>query len=220
MATALTAWYNDVVPYVNDCPLVLARQKILEAAIAYCRISKAWRYLGLTPIDAVAGQQTYVIGASSALGTLPAGTSIVHVYQVNWNDEPIDALTPEQFKAKSNTWYADAGDPEAFTLFREGEVSLWRIPDANALGAIDVPEVALAPTQAAIDVDDLLYEHAREVIAIGARARIHSVPKKPYTDLNLGMDLERQFRAKAGGDQARAASGRGQARLRTQTIVR
>lgn len=218
--TALTAWYDHVLPYLNGCPTPLALQKIRESAIAYCRLSRAWRYLGLTPIDAVAGQQTYVIGTGAAVGTLPEGTTIVHVFQVNWAEEPIEACTPAAFQAKSATWFDDAGEPEAFTLFREGEVSLWRIPEETEADAIVIPDVALAPSQTATTVDDTIFEHALDVIATGALARVHSIPNKPYTDLMYGRDLMQAFNAAAGSDQARSASGRGHARLRTQTIIR
>lgn len=221
MATTLfTAWYPDVSPYVNSCPLPVQLQKIREAAIAFCKMSRTWRYLGLTAIDAVANQQTYVIGAGAAVGTLPAETVIAHVFQANYNGRPLDVVTPKDFRGKSDTWFDDKGDPECMTLFNEGELSLWMIPEASAVGAIRVPEVALAPSQVATGLDSRIYETYREVIAKGARALIHQIKGKPYTDVQLGMALEQEFKAESGSADLRAASGRGHARLRTRTIYR
>lgn len=216
----LTAWYDDVAPYAGGCPLPVVLQKIREAAIAYCKLSRTWRYLTLGPIDALAAQQTYVIGTSVAAGFLPVDVVVSHVFQVNYNGAELDAVTPTQLKDKSVTWFNDAGDPEAFTLFKEGAISLWRIPSANAAAAIVIPEVALAPTQTAPTVDDSVFEHGRDAVAIGARARIAMIPGKPYSNLQLGEELERQFLVKCGAADLRAASGRGHARLRTRTIPR
>lgn len=218
--TLLTAWYQDVSPYVNACPPPVQLQKIRAAAIAFCEMSRTWRFLGLTAIDAVAAQQTYVIGTGATVGTLPAETKLVHVYQANFSGSALDVVTPAQFRAKSETWFDDAGDPECLTLFNEGEISLWMIPAAAAVGALRLPEVALAPTQLATGIDSRIYEQYREVIAKGARAFIHQIPGKPYTDVQLGMSLEQEFKAEAGSADLRAASGRGHARLRTQTIYR
>lgn len=218
--TVYTAWYDDVLPYVNGCPPAVALQKIGEAAIVFCKASRSWRYRDLTAIDAVAAQQDYVIGTGATVGTLPANTVIAHVFQVNWDGERIDYATPAEFRTLSDTWFSDDGDPEYWTLFAEGVLSFWKIPSANTSGAIVVPEVALAPSQAATSVDDSIWERYRKEIAVGARAFIHQIPHKPYSDLKLGMELERQFVAAIGGANARAASGRGQGRLRSPTIIR
>lgn len=220
MATNLSAWYDDVLPHVNGCPAPVALQKIRAAAIAWAKKTRCWRHLTLTPLDAVAGQQSYVIGAGATVGTLPADTQVVHVYEVLFNGTPLGELTLAQFRALSDTWFSDLGDPEYFTLFNEGEVSLWSIPSANAVGAIRIPDVALAPTETALTVIDALYQRHRHAIAVGARARIHRIPKKPYTDANEAAALEREFEALAGAVEARVASGRGVARLRTKTIIR
>lgn len=216
--TAFTSWYADVLPYVPGCPVDLALQKIRQAAIDYCRMSRTWRYLDLDPIDLVAAQQTYVIGTSAALGSLPADVVVVHVYEAIYDELKLDILTPKEFKAKSLTWYSDAGTPEALTLFNEGEISLWSIPESSEADALTLPEIALAPTQSATGVDDRVYQFARETIAKGARGLLMQIPKKPYSDPMMGMQLWQQFEIEAGGADLRAASARGHARIRTRTF--
>lgn len=221
MATTIfETWYDDVIPHVGGCPVAVAKQKIRQAAIEFCKLSRTWRYRALTAIDAVATQQDYVIGAGAAVGTLPPDTVIAHVFQVNYDGIPLDPETPAQFRARGELWFSEAGTPEGFTLFVEGVLSLAPIPSAGLVGGIVLPEVALAPSQTAAGIDSAIYERWREAISIGARAYIHQIPKKPYTDMNLGMDLERRFIAASGSANARTASGRGQARLRTRTIYR
>lgn len=218
--TNLTAWYDDVIPAAPGCPLPVALQKIRSAVIEFCKASRAWRYLDLTAIDAVGGQQSYTIDTGATVGTLPSGTVVAHVFQVNYNGEQIDAVTPATFRAKSETWFSDQGDPECFTLFEEGSISLWKIPSADAAGAISIPEVALAPSETATTVDATIFERYREAIAKGALAKLYLMPGKPYSNPNLGMELEQGFRAACGGAGARASSGRGAGRIRTQTIYR
>lgn len=213
MATAFTAWYDDVMPHVPTCPLALALAEIREAAIAWCKHTRSWRYLQIAPIASVVGQQSYA-------PVLPANTQLVHVFQLNYLGRALDFATLAAFKAKSDTWFSDQGDPECFTLFNRGTVSLWKIPSSAIAGAIVLPDVALAPTETAVNVDDAIFTHARAAVAIGARARLHSTPGKPFTNLELGAALERQFQALMGAEDANVASGRGHARLRTQTIVR
>lgn len=221
MATTLfTAWYDDVMPHANGCPLPLALQKIREAAIAYCRLTHAWRYLELGPLDAFDGQQTYVIGPGAAVGLLPANVVVCHVFQVNFNDVALEALTPAAFKAQSDTWRTDKGTPTSFTLFNEGEISFWRIPSANAADVIKIPELALAPSQDATGVDSRIWEHGRKAIAMGALAEIFLTPGKPYTNPQLADHYSGRFNALAGTASARASSGRGHARLRTKTLTR
>lgn len=218
--TAFTSWYEDVLPYVPGCPEPVALQKIRQAAIDYCRQSRAWRYLSLGPIDPVASQQTYVIGTSAALGSLPADVVVVHVYQVNYDGTPLEFVTPAAFRAKDDLWFSEVGTPEVVTSFEEGELSFYPIPESTGVDLIKCPEIALAPTQAAAGVDERIYQFARETIAKGARALILQIPKKPYSDPMLGMELWQQFELEAGGADLRASSGRGHARIRTRTISR
>lgn len=218
--TPFTTWYDDIAPHVAGCPLPLVLQKIRAAAIEYCRLSRTWRYLGVQPVDLVAAQQTYVLGTGATVGALPAGVTVVHVFQANYADEPLEVCTPAGFRELSATWHKDAGEPEAFTLFQDGELSLWRIPEASEAGALELPEVALAPSQAATEVDDRVYERARDIVTLGALALLHQLPKKPFTDLMLGRGLWADFMAKAGSHQAAASGARGHARLRTRTITR
>ena len=214
------AWYDDVLPRAGGCPPNVAKMQIREAAIEFCKLSRSWRYLGLTPIDAVATQQRYAIGTGATVGTLPVKTVVAHIFQVNWNGKNIDVRAPKAFKALSDTWYSDAGEPTDYTLFTEGELALWRIPAANAAGAIVVPEVALAPSQDADGVDSSIWEKYRTTIAMGALGLIHMIDGEPYTDMQLGASELARFRAAAGSADVRAASARGHARLRTQTIPR
>lgn len=213
MATLLTAWNDDVVPFVRGAPLAFVLQKIREAAVEYCRGSKAWRYLDQAAIDAVASQQTYLI-------VPPAGTIVVHVFQVNFSGQELGRATPEAFKAKSATWFSDTGTPEMFTLFNEGKVSLLKIPSANAVGAIRVPDLALAPAETATEVDDSVFANGRVAIAVGAKAKLMLTPGTPYTNFELGGKLEHDFGSMCGSAEARVATGRGVGRLRTQTITR
>lgn len=218
--TAFTAWYDRVLPYLPSCPDPVALQKIREAAIAYCRISRTWRHLDLSAIDLVAGQQTYVIGTAAGVGELPANTVVVHVFQALYNDVELSPCTPQAFRDQSPTWFDDAGEPESFTLFNEGEVSLWRVPESDEDGALILPEIALAPSQESTSVDERVWQFAADTIAKGAIALIHQIPKKPYSDVPLGLSEWADFSVEAGGANLRASSGRGHARLRTRTISR
>lgn len=221
MATVnLSAWYDDVIPQVPGCPLPVALQKIRQAAIDFCEMSQAWRYLGLTAIDSQASVQTYVLGPSAAAGTVPADTKVVHIFQLNYDGEELAVVTPAEMRASSDVWFSETGDPSMFALFNEGEVSLAPIPATGVVGAIVIPEVALAPTQTALTIDARLFEKHREAIAIGARSLLMLMPKKPYTDGPLGMALDGQFRAMAGSAQIRTSSSRGHKRLRTRIIIR
>jgi hypothetical protein len=121
MATVnLTAWYDDVVPQVPGCPLPVALQKIRQAAITFCEMSRAWRYLGLTAIDAVANQMTYVLGPGAAAGTVPADTKVVHVFQVNYDGLALAMVTPAEVRATSDTWFSDSGRPDDLRALQRG----------------------------------------------------------------------------------------------------
>lgn len=218
--TAFTAWYDDVIPQAPGCPLAIALNAIREAAIDFCKGSLVWRYLAATAIDAVAAQQRYAIGTAATAGTLPADTAAAHLFQVNYNGAALIAATPAQFRGLSDTWFSDQGDPQYFTLFAEGEIALWQIPSAGLVGAIVIPELALAPSQAATGLDSAIYERYRKAIAKGALAKLLLMPEKPWSSPNLGEKYELDFNAACGSADARASSGRGQARLRTQTIYR
>src|SRR3954470_1018902 len=106
MATVnLSSWYPDVSPYVNGCPLAVQLAKIREAAIAFCKGSRAWRFTAATPLHVTAAQQTYPVSTDPAQGALPAGSKVTHIYEALFNGAQIEVMTPEDFKAQApETW--------------------------------------------------------------------------------------------------------------------
>lgn len=157
---------NQVLPYVEGCPDMLALLHLRNAAIEFCERSLVWQAT-LTPIVTVLNQRTYNFAPA-----LPADSVVAKLLSVRRGGVPM-TLASEV-----------AGDSPQAPLDTVGTTALRSqlvLGMAPQAGQQLVARVALKPSQAAVDFDDGLFEQYIEAIAQGAIARLQAIPSKAWT---------------------------------------
>lgn len=191
--------FNDVLPEVPDCPTALAENAIRNAVIAFCRDSLVWQH---TPVKQaiVADQATYVVAA-------PAGADLVELTRLTLGGEDVDPITREE------ALYDEA---EGYTLSEDGtSIVLYPTPaeavvQAEGLGFT----FAVAPKRTSTTFPSWIHTRYLEALALGAKANLLRIPKKPWTDMKSGDAYLSEFRAKTASAREDAV------RNLTRTTVR
>jgi hypothetical protein len=155
--------------------------------------------------------------------TLPADTALAKALGAWLNDSPIEPISPDDLDTEFNNtefgwvgvnWRTDVNVP-----------TRWYMPDDNTVGLLLAPSAggslrinaALKPTRTSTTFPSWIYEKYLEVIASGAKARLMSIPKKPYTDLDLARYHRRIFDDGIANAKSTVATGNTRAPLRTHT---
>jgi hypothetical protein len=205
---ALSAWYDDVLPQVSECPVALADWAIRKAAIEFCDRSHA-HIVDLTAINSVVGTADYAL-------TAPAGSEIVKVIAVLYDGDEIKPISPRDVaRSYGDDWADLQEEPERF-LSQYG-TSLKLIPKpATAVTAGIVPTVVLRPTAAATTIAEVIGTLYKEEIAKGARKTLWLMPKKPWTTFDRGNKEEQDFFEACAVAHSQAQKGRTGAAMRNR----
>ena len=156
--------------------------------------------------------------------TLPSGTAIAKGLKGWLNDNVIDPISPDDLDNEfSNTdfgwvgtnWRTDVNLP-----------SRWYMPDDTTVGLLLAPNAggnlrilaALKPTRASTTFPNWIYERYVETIAYGAKWKLMSSPKKPYSDAKLAAEYGQMFMGLIGEARIRMARGNTRAPLRTHSV--
>ena len=205
---ALSEWYDDVLPQVAGCPVVLADWAIRKAAIEFCDRSHA-HIVALTGINSVAGTADYTL-------TPTAGTEVVKVIGVEYDGEDIDPISPRDVSRLYGEDWADLQEEPVHFLSQYG-TSLKLIPKpATAIAAGIVPTVVTRPTAAATTIAEVIGTLYKEAIAKGARKTLWLMPKKPWTAFERGAKEEQDFFEACAVAHLQAHKGRTGAPTRTR----
>lgn len=169
--TPVTSFLPRILPYVTGCPEPLAKQAILDAAIAFCEESLVLRQR-LSDMTSAAGTAEYTI-------TYPSSDEQVARVLNVWVDGQIMGAVAADESGTVNTAQAK---PSSFYMTRPDSVmtlNLYPIPD----GAYTiVTEVALRPTRNAQYLQDDLLVFWVEAVTQGALGRLMMTPQQPFSD--------------------------------------
>lgn len=156
--------------------------------------------------------------------TVPAGTAIAKGLKAWLNDNPIDPISQDDLDNEFNNtsfgwvgvnWRTDVNLP-----------SRWYMPDDNTVGLALAPaaggnlriQAALKPSRASTVFPNWIFERYIETIAHGAKWKIMTIPKKPYTDLVTGAWHGEMFNSLIGEARVRTARSNTRAPLRNHTV--
>lgn len=176
MATTLfTSFLPEVLPYVHDCPQIVALIAIRNAAIEFCERTGYWQ-VDLAAIDVVADIGTYTM-------VTPTDTRIVEELGVWYSSILLPPKSNDELTRlyRGMDWRVLVGAPAFYTSSMAAELRLVPAPVAALTGGISI-RATLAPTRAAAGVDSMIYEKQLDTIARGARARLLSMPGQPAYD--------------------------------------
>lgn len=156
--------------------------------------------------------------------TLPSGAAIAKGLKAWLNDNPIDPISQDDLDNEFNNtefgwvgvnWRTDVNLP-----------SRWYMPDDDTVGLLLAPsaggnlriQAALKPTRISTTFPDWIFERYIETIAHGAKGRLMTIPKKPYSDKETGAWHLQMFAGLIGEARVRTARGNTRGPLRTHTV--
>jgi hypothetical protein len=217
MVTALTLWYDDVLPDLpglssNDA---IVTKLIREAAITFCEKSQA-HIIDHPPLNIVANQPTYAFAPGTDLVVITPKKVLVNGLSIlPATDDDLDALYGDNWRngvlgANTAAWYRQPDD---------ANIQIVPTPPTDIPGGL-VMRVVVKPTAVCTQVDDRLYNQTlyRNAITACVKWRAKAMSKKPYTDLEAAGYWSNEFNRLCGAAALRAARGFGVRPARTTTV--
>lgn len=177
----------EVLPFVPDVPEVVAENAVRNACIEFCERTN-YLQATLAPFTTVADQAEYTV-------PVPANTKLVQIMTAYWGERLLIAKTQEELAHvfRRVNWMTMTGAPFYITKIEQTKVRLVPLPDAAGIDDVTL-RVSLAPSRTSTTVDDQIYNEWLETIANGARYRLYSIPKQPFTDQLAANQALKLFR--------------------------
>lgn len=217
MSKTYEQFLDYVMPHVPGCPVELAVQAIRNTTIEFCE-----RTLILQrdhdPVTAVAGVQDYDFEP-------PTGYLVQKVMKAWYKNNELVPFTPDQisdpfaYRTMIAGEKANRTDPLRIIQKDERTFSLHPLPSQTVAEAITM-RVALKPTRASTEVEDVMFEDWLDGIAAGALVRLQMSPAKPYTLPNAAALNQQIYIAKTNEARQRAIRGnvRGNQQIKLRRI--
>jgi hypothetical protein len=204
----LKAWgdyVSDIRPYLPECPDVLIRGAILDAAVKFCEHSLCWQ-------DTMDVQVT----VSERDITLSTDDDDILVVRPMWvgNEDggELEAKVPHWLDRNVADWRYSTGTPKYYTMPLRGTM-LWIVPHTDTAMTLDLM-VALKPGPDSIEGPDDLYYDYREAVQSGAIAALAGIPNKPWTSDKLMVLHDTNFNRWRDIALVRASKGNTKAPIR------
>ena len=190
-------------PMMLDCPIPIASQGILWAAIEFCERTRCW-----------SNQQTRTVKAGAQHVALSPDDDglIMDVDAVTWEGKNLAPITRQE--ADQIAVSEPTGIPKAY--YRPNPETLSLAPAAEAQGTLSVT-MYLAPIRTATTLPRFLYDLYWDAIEPGALWRLMKVPNRPWSDPNQAIFHKQEFERLVGSYSARAGKDGTTQPLRVKT---
>jgi hypothetical protein len=199
-----SSWFNDLMPSLPGCGTDIATHELRRAAQEFFGRSRAWRVV----LDAIS------VGINEAeIEILPDETQqfIVRVESSAWEGQPLAVKTVEEIESKyGGDWMDQTGTPDTITQMQHGTVRL--MPSPVVAGVLRC-RVTVKPSDSASGIPDAQAYQYRDAIADGAKARLMLMPKKPWTNPELGGVASGMFEAAITSAASASARAFGRGRI-------
>lgn len=209
-----TTQYSDLLPEVltklpADPSDPVTENAIKRAVIEFCAKSWVWRYLP-DPLDLIAGEAVYDLEP-------PQGAVVANVLKVMVDGEPLENRSIEWLDENVKNWRKDTGFPRFFTAVDTAQVILAVVPSVNIASGISMT-LAVNPDDRSSDFPSWIATKYLDEIVAGAVSRLMLIPKKDWSDANLGADYRKQFHTgiSTARESVISSFGRAPARSRSQ----
>lgn len=182
----LASFLPKVLPYVRDCPDMVAIGSIRDAIIEFCNETHWW-VEKLDPISTQANVAIYELD-------VPVGTELVMIESLRVSDRPVRPVSSDNLNSRYgySNWQTLTGLPAYYTFTEPNEVRLVPMPEVSASLAIDA-DASLRPVQDAMTVTETIYNRWAEQIGFGARSKLQSIPSQSYSDPNAAAQNRMLF---------------------------
>jgi hypothetical protein len=179
----LDTFLTYVLPFVPGCSDPMAIQALRLAATDMCnRTDIVQRVITM---DATTGVSAYPI-------PVPANMNLNRILSVDWQGKRLSPATPDAVASDVavrgiaiGTASPRTGDPAIYfqALPTDDTFLLYPIPDSTVVGGLTI-RASFAPNNAALTVDDVLFDDWVETVAAGALQRLMAMPGQQFTDVH------------------------------------
>lgn len=209
------AFLPEVLPFVHDCPEIVAVQAIRNAVIEFCEET---HYLqeNLDPMPGQKGVGLYQLEANDS------NYKVVEIMQAYYGDQLLIPKAQEELNQiyRTSNWEDLSGNPYYYFRTRSDEMRLVTKPILTEQNKLKI-KAAVAPKRSSTVITDELYERFLEQIAMGARARLYNTPNQPYYDPGAAGVYTKRFNDVMAEVRTRVYKGltRAAARVEFQRFV-
>lgn len=182
---------NEVMPYVENCPIPIVEHQLRNAAIDFCQRAALWRKQ-MDLISIVTDIHTYDISVD--LDTDEAISSIDYAYLTESSGEtPIGVTTEDILKNNVLNWRTQsATKPNSIMMVNTESFRVFPIPEETIANSL-VVGLILKPSRNSSGVPDWIHEQWAEKIACGAKAKLFGMKSRPWYDPNESADEQENF---------------------------
>jgi hypothetical protein len=189
---------QEVLPYVPECPELLAENAVRNAVIEFCK--KSMWYVGEYTVDLVANYSDYQL-------SLPPGTELVAVQGAFCDNIRLKPAGEDDLKRLYGfDWRNVSGSPAWYTQLVPDTLRFTPWPVQNDTGGVKLI-AALSPTLDSTLCDGTIYTRWLEGIGYGAKARLMELPQQSFTDAQGALVNRQRFMTAIG--EARIERNRG-----------
>lgn len=200
----LEALFPWVMPQVKACPDQTALHHIREALRSFCTKTLVWQ----VPLSIVTTTTD-----DDFLMPLPAGTSLVKILRAGLDDdEGLDIMSPDTADARS--WSTKG---RVWTVDRK---RVLLAPRQAVAGKVLKLRVAVKPAQAAMVIDDQLFEDFAATIADGALATLLDMSDVTWANPAKAAMKADKFKAECGKTALRVSKGFGRSARSVKPFTR
>jgi len=180
---ALTVLVPDIQAEIPEIPNFIAERQILRAAREFCEETRMLR-VDLT-VSTIASAATIDLNDEM----LDVTTELIDVVSVKNVDggRPVEARTVAWLNENTTDWRSEeALDATWYTRETFDSIRLVYTPSTSVANKYFV-RVTIKPKMTATAIDDILINKYDETLIHGALGKLYMIPRKPWTDLNLGQ---------------------------------
>lgn len=182
---------NEVMPYVENCPLPVAKHQIINATIEFCQRTALWRR-ELDPISLSATVHTYPVCDEVSADETISSLDFAFLTETD-GETPLGVTTEDVMKENIYNWRtATAQKPQAVMLPNTESIRVYPIPEVATLGSL-VVGVILKPSREAAGIPDWIHEQYAEKIACGAKAKLFAMKSRSWYDAQESNDEQDNF---------------------------
>lgn len=187
----LEAFFPDIEPELPRCPIPVIEARIRDSIIDACERANIWRWEH-PEIQLIAGQRDYDL-------MTPTADTLVHsVIGVSRNGLPVSG-------DDGVTTHGDVGG-RGFTISERGQISLLTTPLPSQTPQCMELLISIKPSRTTLEVPAVLVRDYYQLIRYGALARAMMMVNRPWTNPEVGKEMEKQYefalgKAKQGIDR-------------------
>lgn len=215
MAIAWSQYSKWVLPEVQQCPVDQVLDAIRQAAIEFCKLTRAYHVL--TTAQAIATGTT----PHNVAITIPSGAAFwtprYATVTMSGTKYPLTPKAPQDLDLLVEHWRTSedtVGTPAYMTVRESGNLVV--APWPSATGTISY-DVSFIPSQDSTDGPDFLHNEQGLLIAQGAKGILLMQGTQKWGNPNLGAAYWTKFKQDCAGEQTRYDRGQVDAPITTRS---